>query len=72
MCIRDRLYGDVKLLKNQKALFLPLKLDDERIVEIPFWTGNIIEQEDIADNAEDVYKRQALPCARAAPWQPTI
>lgn len=47
-----QLYGDVKLLKNQKALFLPLKLDDERIVEIPFWTGNIIEQEDIADNAE--------------------
>ena len=49
---RIQLYGDVKLLSDRKALLLPLKLDDDRIVEISFWQGSISEQADIADDAE--------------------
>ena len=32
-------YGDIKLFDSQFALLLPISLDDERIVTVPFWTG---------------------------------
>lgn len=47
-----QVYGDVKLLRDQKALLLPITLDDERISVIPFWQGEILGQEPLYDEIE--------------------
>ena len=47
-------YGDVKLLKEGKALLLPATLDDERIEIIPFWQGCVVEKEPLTDDIKHI------------------
>lgn len=62
-------YGDIKLLNNQEALLLPVTLDDERISNIPFWTGEMsrgwpipnVEQIEVGSQREWQY---CLDCSR--------
>ena len=48
-----RFFGDVKLLSNQRALLLPIALDDEEICSLPFWTSSQ-ESDDVSDDAEQI------------------
>ena len=49
-----QMYGDVKLLKEGKALLLPATLDDERIEIIPFWQGCVVEKEPLTDDIKHI------------------
>lgn len=49
-----QMYGDVKLLKEEKALLLPITLDDERITVVPFWQGDATERELLTDDIEHI------------------
>lgn len=49
-----QMYGDVKLLKEGKALLLPATLDDERIEIIPFWQGGMVEKEPLTDDIKHI------------------
>ena len=48
------MYGEVKLLKEGRALLLPVTLDDERITVVPFWDGKPFEQELPDDDLEQI------------------
>ena len=49
-----QMYGDVKLLKDEKALLLPISIDDERITIMPFWKGDVVEEECLTDDIEHI------------------
>lgn len=49
-----QMYGDVKLLKEEKALLLPATLDDERIEIVPFWQGCVVEKEPLTDDIKHI------------------
>lgn len=48
------MYGEVKLLKEGRALLLPITLDDERITVVPFWAEKASEQEFPDDDLEQI------------------
>ena len=49
-----QMYGDVKLLKTRRALFLPVALDDERIEAVPFWQDTETKREIFSGDIEHI------------------
>lgn len=47
-------YGDVKLLREQRALLMPIPLDDERISIVSFWRGNVVGQGTLYEELEHI------------------
>lgn len=49
-----QMYGDIKLLGEDKALLLPVTLDNEVITTVPFWCENVVVKEPVCDDIEHI------------------
>ena len=49
-----QMYGDVRLIKDQKALLLPLAIDETWAIKVPFWDDDKVVQEIPDENMEHI------------------